>query len=89
MITLVPALAWGLSDRGIVRKGMAADINVFDPVRLMPELPVVKNDLPAGGRRPVSRSTGIGATIVAGQVVHRNGAHSGALSGRLLRTRRR
>ena len=87
-ITLAPALAWGFSDRGIVRKGMAADLNVFDPKRLMPELPVVAQDLPAGGRRLVSRSTGISATIVAGQVVHSNGSHTGALPGRLLRTRR-
>ena len=33
MITLAPALAWGFADRGLVRDGMAADLNVFDPAR--------------------------------------------------------
>ena len=31
MITLAPALAWGFADRGLVREGMRADLNVFDP----------------------------------------------------------
>ena len=31
MITLVPATAWGLADRGLVREGFVADLNVFDP----------------------------------------------------------
>ena len=31
MITFVPATLWGLADRGLVREGMAADLNVIDP----------------------------------------------------------
>ncbi len=31
MITLAPALAWGFADRGLLRAGMAADLNIFDP----------------------------------------------------------
>jgi N-acyl-D-amino-acid deacylase len=31
MLTLEPASAWGLHDRGLLREGMAADIIVFDP----------------------------------------------------------
>ena len=34
MITLAPALAWGFADRGLVRAGMAADLNVFDPAHV-------------------------------------------------------
>ena len=31
MITLAPATAWGFADRGLVREGLVADLNVFDP----------------------------------------------------------
>ena len=85
MITLAPARAWGFSDRGLLREGMAADINIFDPVRLMPELPVLVADLPGGAKRLIQRSTGILATIVNGKVLLRDGQHTGELPGRLLR----
>ena len=39
MITLAPALAWGFNDRGLLRAGMAADLNVFDPPRSGPPCP--------------------------------------------------
>jgi N-acyl-D-aspartate/D-glutamate deacylase len=85
MITLAPALAWGFSDRGLLREGMAADLNVFDPDRVAPTVPVVVDDLPAGGRRLVQRSVGFKATVVNGQVTIRDGEPTGHLSGRLLR----
>jgi N-acyl-D-amino-acid deacylase len=85
MITLAPALAWGFSDRGLLREGMVADLNVFDPDRVAPAVPVVVNDLPAGGNRLVQRSVGFQATVVNGQVTIRDGEPTGRLSGRLLR----
>ena len=88
MITQMPAEAWGFTDRGLVRTGMMADLNVFDAQRLMPDLPKVAYDLPAGGKRLVSRSQGILATLVAGEIVHHEGHHTGALPGQLLRSRR-
>jgi N-acyl-D-aspartate/D-glutamate deacylase len=48
-------------------------------------MPVVAHDLPAGAPRIVQRADGFRATIVAGQIVHRDGEHTGALPGRLLR----
>ena len=36
MLTLAPAMAWGFADRGLLREGMAADVNVFDPDRVGP-----------------------------------------------------
>jgi N-acyl-D-amino-acid deacylase len=85
MLTLVPATLWGFADRGLVREGMAADFVVFDPDTIAAEMPEVVDDLPAGARRLVQRTRGIAATIVNGEVLLRDGKHTGALPGRLLR----
>jgi N-acyl-D-aspartate/D-glutamate deacylase len=45
----------------------------------------VVHDLPTGSRRLVQRATGFAATVVNGQVLLRDGKHTGALPGRLLR----
>jgi N-acyl-D-aspartate/D-glutamate deacylase len=87
MITLAPARAWGFSDRGLLRDGMIADINVFDPTIVAPELPTVEHDLPAGAKRLKQQAIGFRATVVGGQIVHLDGEHTGALPGRLLRAR--
>jgi N-acyl-D-aspartate/D-glutamate deacylase len=85
MVTLAPARSWGFFDRGLIREGMAADINVFDPETIAPALPQVVHDLPGGARRLEQHAVGILATIVAGEVLIREGRHTGALPGRLLR----
>lgn len=86
MITLAPAVAWGFADRGLVRQGSIADLNVFDPAMIAPEIPTIENDLPTGARRLKQKSTGIMATVIAGKVAFRHGEHTGALGGRLLRS---
>jgi N-acyl-D-amino-acid deacylase len=85
MLTLVPATYWGFADRGLVREGFAADLVVFDPDTIAPEMPEVVHDLPAGARRLVQRCRGVAATVVNGEVLLREGKHTGALPGRLLR----
>lgn len=85
MITLAPARAWGFEDRGLLREGMAADINIFDPEQISPTLPNLLHDLPTGAPRLESRCDGILATIVGGEVTIQSGEHTGALPGRLLR----
>jgi len=85
MISLVPATYWGFADRGLIREGMAADLNVFDPDTIAAEMPEVVSDLPAGAKRLVQKSRGIAATVVNGEVLFRDGKHTGALPGRLLR----
>jgi N-acyl-D-aspartate/D-glutamate deacylase len=85
MLTLEPASAWGLHDRGLLREGLAADIAVFDPDRVAPLMPEVVNDLPAGARRLRQKAAGFAASIVNGRVVLREGEHTGALPGRVLR----
>jgi len=85
MLTLAPARAAGFHDRGMVREGLIADLNVIDPDTVGPAMPTVVHDLPAGEKRIEQRATGIAATVVAGQLAVRNGQHTGALAGRLLR----
>jgi N-acyl-D-amino-acid deacylase len=85
MITLVPAMLWGFADRGLIREGMAADLVVFDPETIAAEMPEVVDDLPSGARRLVQRTRGIAATVVNGEVLLREGKHTGALPGQLLR----
>src|SRR2546426_386678 len=85
MLPLVPATHWGFAARGLVREGFAADLIVFAPDTISRELPEVVNDPPAGARRLVQRARGIAATIVNGEVLLRDGKHTGALPGQLLR----
>jgi N-acyl-D-amino-acid deacylase len=75
----------GLMDRGLVAKGMKADLNVIDEDRLALYAPRAVYDLPSGGRRMFQKSDGYVATIVSGQVTRRNGERTGALPGRLVR----
>jgi len=85
MLSFEPASAWGLHARGLLREGLAADVIVFDPDRVAPEMPEVVNDLPAGARRLRQKATGFHASIVNGRVVLRDGEHTGAYPGRVLR----
>jgi len=75
----------GLGDRGVLAPGLRADINVIDLDALAIGAPEMLHDLPAGGRRLAQRATGYRATIVAGEVVTRDGEATGALPGRLVR----
>jgi N-acyl-D-amino-acid deacylase len=85
MLSFEPATLWGFADRGLIREGMAADMLVFDPETIAPEMPEVVRDLPAGARRLTQRARGIAATVVNGEVVLRDGKPTGALPGQLLR----
>ncbi|MDE2008423.1 MAG: amidohydrolase family protein, partial [Rhodospirillales bacterium] len=84
-ITRDNAAALGLRDRGVLAPGYRADLNLIDYDRLRLGTPEVVYDLPAGGRRLMQRAEGYAATIVAGQVVRRDGVPTGALPGRLVR----
>lgn len=85
MHTLEPSAAWGFHDRGIIREGMIADLNIFDPATIGPGMPAVAQDLPGGATRLTQKATGISATIVSGEVVIQDGEHTGALPGQVLR----
>ena len=75
----------GLNDRGLIAPGYRADLNVIDYDNLTLHRPEILRDLPAGGRRLMQRASGYTATIVAGQVIYRDGGPTGAKPGRLVR----
>ncbi|QIX26563.1 amidohydrolase family protein [Nocardioides sp. JQ2195] len=75
----------GLHDRGVIAPGYRADLNVIDHDGVGLGRPRVVRDLPAGGRRLMQDASGYTATVVRGTVVTRNGQHTGALPGRLVR----
>ena len=81
------AEAVGLMDRGVLKPGYLADINLIDFQRLSLRPPVMAYDLPTGARRLMQDAEGYVATIKSGQVIYRNGQPTGALPGRLVRGR--
>jgi N-acyl-D-aspartate/D-glutamate deacylase len=85
MLTLEPARTYGFADRGLVREGMVADLNVFDPETVAPAMPELVHDLPGGAPRLSQRSVGILATLVGGQVLVDRGEPTAARAGQLLR----
>ena len=79
------AETFGLFDRGEIKPGMLADINIIDFDKLNVSHPTMIYDLPLGGRRLVQDATGYIATIKNGQVVSENGKANGVLPGKLIR----
>ncbi len=76
----------GFSDRGELKVGKKADINIidFDNLKLHP--PNVVADLPAGGKRLMQHADGYLATLVSGEVIQENGKLTGKRPGRLVRS---
>jgi len=85
MLTRDPAEAVGLGDRGILRPGYKADLNIIDLASLSLHAPEVRRDLPSGGRRLIQRAEGYIATVVSGVVTYQAGQSMRALPGRLVR----
>ncbi|MCM0034562.1 MAG: amidohydrolase family protein [Burkholderiaceae bacterium] len=75
----------GLNDRGILRPGYKADVNIIDFEGLKLHAPKIVYDLPAGGRRLGQTAEGFRATIVSGVVTYKNGTPTGNLPGKLIR----
>jgi N-acyl-D-aspartate/D-glutamate deacylase len=58
---------------------------VFDLATVKPHVPTLVHDLPTGAPRLLQKADGITATIVNGEVLLRDGEHTGNLPGRLIR----
>ena len=76
-MTAIPAQRLGLKDRGILRDGMKADLVLFDPQR------VASN---ATFEAPKQYPEGIDYVMVNGKLVIDQGVHTGAMSGKALRS---
>jgi N-acyl-D-aspartate/D-glutamate deacylase len=76
---------YGIHDRGLLKPGYLADVNIIDYDNLTLGRPEVVYDLPAGGRRLLQKADGYKYTIKSGEVLFKDGEPTGALPGRLLR----
>ena len=74
-MTGFPAARIGLSERGVLKAGLKADISVFDPARVRDA---------ATFEKPHQYAEGFQCVIVNGQVVYENGAMTAARPGRVL-----
>jgi N-acyl-D-aspartate/D-glutamate deacylase len=77
---------YGLTDRGRLRPGLRADINVIDYEGLRVSPAVAHHDLPAGGTRLMQPVRGYVATLCNGVVTRRFDQDTGARPGRLVRS---
>jgi N-acyl-D-amino-acid deacylase len=84
-ITGQSAAVLGLKQRGLVREGWHADLNVIDYENLDTCHPEYVNDFPHNGGRFIVKSRGYLATIVDGEVIVQNGQHTGRRPGRVIR----
>jgi len=84
-MTSGPAKVIGLKDRGILKEGMRADINVFDPETVGECQPELVRDLPNGAPRYIQRARGFKATIVNGEISLLDGELTGKRAGQVLR----
>jgi len=74
----------GLTDRGTLEVGKAADMVIFDPDEVGPGL-LETLDFPGGSIRLAKRALGVPHVIVNGVSIIENGEPTGAAPGRLLR----
>jgi N-acyl-D-amino-acid deacylase len=84
-LTSDTATTFGIRDRGVLRAGAYADLNVIDWEVLALPVPEYVHDFPHGAGRYLQRARGYDATIVNGEVFMERGEHTGELGGRLVR----
>lgn len=76
----------GLTDRGVLRTGAWADLNVIDPEALRLPPPTFVRDFPQGAGRWIQKGEGYRITAVNGVVSVEDGELTGALPGQVLRS---
>ena len=81
-----PADELGISDRGRLLPGQAADIVLLDLDRVRSGDRVFVDDMPGGGRRLVQNAEGIEAVYVNGVLVREGDRDTGQLGGRVVRS---
>jgi N-acyl-D-aspartate/D-glutamate deacylase len=84
-LTWMQAQIFGITDRGLLRSGMAADVVVFDPATVGPQEAELVHDLPGGAPRLVQQASGIHLVLVNGEPILEKGKLTGARPGLVLR----
>lgn len=84
-LTSEPAEFLGVRDRGVIRPGAFADINVIDLDALRVHPPEYTNDLPGGAYRYIQKASGYDYTLVNGKIFMKDGEYQGESAGRILR----
>ncbi|MFU8803465.1 MAG: N-acyl-D-amino-acid deacylase family protein [Bradymonadaceae bacterium] len=79
------AETYGLLDRGLLKPGYRADVNIIDYEGLSLGAPEMVYDLPAGGRRLLQKASGYKMTICAGEVVLEDDECTEARPGKVIR----
>jgi N-acyl-D-aspartate/D-glutamate deacylase len=79
------ARVMGLKDRGTLKVGQRADVNVFDLDRVTQLTPTIVHNFPGGAPHFTMRARGYHATLVNGVVNVRNDESTGARAGTVLR----
>jgi N-acyl-D-aspartate/D-glutamate deacylase len=79
------ARVMGLSDRGTLKAGMRADVNVIDFDRLTQLQPTIVHNFPGGAPHFTQRARGYKATLVNGVVNVLDDQSTGARAGKVLR----
>ncbi len=86
-ITSEPAAFYGLTTRGKIEQGLAADFAIFDLNTVgSKKRGEMRTDLPGGGRRLVMPAEGVMHTVVNGSVLYEDQKHTGVLPGQVLRS---
>jgi N-acyl-D-aspartate/D-glutamate deacylase len=81
------AQLFGFTDRGLIKPGFKADVNVIDYENLKLGDLSLAYDLPAGGARLLQGAQGYLACLINGETTRRFDADTGARPGRLVRSR--
>lgn len=74
-MTYLPALTFGLKERGLIKEGFFADIAVFDYEKIIDR---------ATFKEPYKKSEGIAYVFVNGKLAVKEGDFTGGLSGRII-----
>ncbi|MGE0827568.1 MAG: amidohydrolase family protein [Candidatus Binatia bacterium] len=86
-LTSEPAAFFGITQRGMIKQGLAADFAIFDLKTVgSKKRGDMVNDLPGGGKRLIMPAQGVQYTVVNGTVLYDGGKHTGALPGQVLRS---